>query len=1296
LNQNYSRAELCWLLVIAAVCALLVLFGHFSLPTHELVAIVRASSGFALAALLIGGKRYWPGILLGIFLGNIMHGVALATAITIASASTIGVLASAYFLLQIRNFNINLSHPRDFIWLVILGAFGSFVSAVIGVIFLVSVLGPTKLVISHSLIQWWQADTLGIILVTPLVLVWRHFPKDWFKRERIVETIFCFGLAFLSGQIIFLDWADFPFDHFVKDYWMFPFVVWAAVCFGLRGTLLVISTTALLILLGRTQDTIWITENFAHGLRLNFWLYMSALLLVGIATALFLEKKQAAELALRQNRDLFNKLSQRVPGIIYQFKLFPDGRSCFPFASEGMLNVFGLSPEELQVDASSTFTKVHPEDYAGLMASIEESARALTLWQQVFRVVLPERGVRWMLAESQPEKLKDGSVLWHGHMHDVTERKLESMVAKERGQRLQAIFDTEPQCVKIIDLNGSLIDMNKAGLDMLQVSTLEEAKQYQLVDFILPKYQDDFRLLRKKVFSGEEGVLEFEISAKKGTRRWLEEHAVPMYDDLGEVTGLLAIVIDITERKQAEARILHLTLLYKALSEVNQAIVRMEEIDELFPLVCRNAVEFGGMKMAFVGQPDEVTGFIKPMASHGDLLNELDTLVVSSRADVPEGRGAIGTAFRGGQPVVINDFHASAITQPWHAKAAKSGINAIAVFPILRAGLPFAVFVVFHEVIDAFDEEAVALLTEMSTDVTFALDNFDRRAQQAATAESLRLAASVYETSGEGIIITDADDQIVAVNPAFTAISGYAAEDVLGKGGHIFRSGRHDEAFYDAMWQTVSTTGNWQGEVWEKRKNGEVYPKQLTISSVFNEQGELQQRVAMFVDVTQRREAEELIWRQANFDSLTSLPNRQMFYDRLDQDIKKASRAIKPLALMFLDLDQFKEINDTLGHDKGDLLLREVACRLAGCIRETDTVARLGGDEFTIILNELDGSSSADRVAQDILQKIATPFQLGDEIVYISASIGITFYPEDATTVESLLKNADQAMYAAKNQGRNRCHYFTASMQQMVQMRMQITTDLHSALAKNQFWVAYQPIVELATGAIFKAEALIRWEHPKKGLISPASFIPVAEETGLIIDIGDWVFKQAAQQVKHWRALLHPEFQISVNKSPVQFHTEKLTHAAWYDYLSSMDLPGQSIAVEITEGLLLDASNLVVEHLLEFRAAGMQVSLDDFGTGYSALSYLKKFEIDYIKIDQSFTRNLAEGSYDMVLCEAIIVMAHKLGMRVIAEGVETEEQKNLLIAAGCDFAQGYYYSRPVRPEELEAHLKMVQGKWAVA
>ena len=395
------------------------------------------------------------------------------------------------------------------------------------------------------------------------------------------------------------------------------------------------------------------------------------------------------------------------------------------------------------------------------------------------------------------------------------------------------------------------------------------------------------------------------------------------------------------------------------------------------------------------------------------------------------------------------------------------------------------------------------------------------------------------------------------------------------------------------------------------------------------------------------------------------------------------------IALLFIDLDKFKEVNDTLGHSMGDILLAEAARRIGECVRDTDTVARLGGDEFIVILAKLDDAGSAERIAGSILQKLAEPFRLGDELAHVSASIGITLYPDDATGVEDLLKNADQAMYMAKDKGRNRFSYFTQAMQQAAQNRLRLVSDLRGALEANQFRVYYQPIVDLATGSINKAEALIRWQHPERGLISPAEFIPLAEETGLIVEIGDWVFKESARQIKHWRMLHNAAFQISVNMSPVQFRSTDCACNIWVSYLRELELPGQSMVIEITEGLLLDIDANVTDELRGFRDAGIQISIDDFGTGYSSLSYLKKFDIDYLKIDQSFVRDLADDPDDMALSEAIIVMAHKLGLKVIAEGVETEAQRKLLSDAGCDYAQGYLFSRPVPAGEFEELLKSV-------
>ncbi|HEX5539385.1 MAG TPA: EAL domain-containing protein, partial [Methylophilaceae bacterium] len=448
-----------------------------------------------------------------------------------------------------------------------------------------------------------------------------------------------------------------------------------------------------------------------------------------------------------------------------------------------------------------------------------------------------------------------------------------------------------------------------------------------------------------------------------------------------------------------------------------------------------------------------------------------------------------------------------------------------------------------------------------------------------------------------------------------------------------------------------------------------------------NGDGDIIGVLGTYNDITERKQAEQIIRYQASYDALTQLPNRRMFHDRLRQEISKSQRSGLKLALILLDLDNFKEVNDTLGHAFGDNLLRQVAERLRVCVREEDSVARLGGDEFSIIIAGLQEASTLERIAQDILRELGLPFRLQDDVVYPTVSIGLTVYPDDADNIDDLLKNADQAMYEAKRQGRNRYTYFTPAMQQAALNRMQLTRELRNALADGQFRVVYQPVVELATGAVAKAEALIRWQHPQRGMISPADFIPVAEATGLIANIGEWVFRQAAQQLGRWRQG-RPDFQISINKSPMQFTSDSQQHRGWLAYLQALGLPGDSLIIEITEGLLLDASAAVTRILSDCRKAGMQVALDDFGTGYSSLSYLKKFDIDYLKIDKSFVANLAAGSDDLALCEAIIEMAHKLGIKVIAEGVETQAQRDLLVGAGCDFGQGYLFSKPLPPEEF--------------
>ncbi len=566
--------------------------------------------------------------------------------------------------------------------------------------------------------------------------------------------------------------------------------------------------------------------------------------------------------------------------------------------------------------------------------------------------------------------------------------------------------------------------------------------------------------------------------------------------------------------------------------------------------------------------------------------------------------------------------------------------------------------------------------------ITMAVDVTELRAKD----EAKRLALAVFNTVADAVVVTDTSNRIVAVNPSFTSITGYCEADVLGCDPKILSSGKHPPEFYKNLWERLQKSGSWQGEIWNKTSQGELYLGWLALKQVLNEQGNVANYIGVFSDITEKKKSEELIWHHANFDSLTQLPNRRMFHDRLAQEIRKSNRDSQNMALMFIDLDRFKEVNDTLGHKKGDLLLIEASRRIIGCVRETDAVARLGGDEFTVLMTNLDDAESVQRVAEDIVRQLSASIDLEGDVVYVSASIGIAMYPGDASGLDELLKCADQAMYVAKDAGRNRHAFYSPDLQETAQKRARLLNDLRSALIHNEFCLYYQPIVNLSSGRIEKVEALIRWQHPRLGLINPMEFIPLAEESGLIVEIGDWVFHEAARQAEHWHHLRNETLVISINVSPAQFRYSNSVFNAWIDHLRDINLPGIFINVEITEGLILDASPTVTNGLLKFRDAGILVSLDDFGTGYSALSYLRKFNINFLKIDQSFVRNLSCSSSDMTLCEAIIVMAHKLGIKVIAEGVETTQQRDLLQAAGCDFAQGFLISHPVPAQELEKIL----------
>ncbi|MCK9986135.1 MAG: hypothetical protein AzoDbin1_02607 [Azoarcus sp.] len=554
--------------------------------------------------------------------------------------------------------------------------------------------------------------------------------------------------------------------------------------------------------------------------------------------------------------------------------------------------------------------------------------------------------------------------------------------------------------------------------------------------------------------------------------------------------------------------------------------------------------------------------------------------------------------------------------------------------------------------------------------------------------ERMREAMVVYNASSQAIMTTDAQGVITSVNPAFCAITGYSVDEVVGHRSSMFKSGRHDPAFFGTMWSRLAAGGAWEGEIWNRRKNGEIYPQWLTITAVRNDDGTVAEYVSLFSDITERKQQEEAIWRQANFDPLTGLANRSLLQDRLEHALAQARRHDGKVGLMFLDLDGFKWINDSLGHDVGDEMLVEVARRLKASVREQDTVARLGGDEFTVVVSDLHDQRDMEDlhvVAEKLVAVLREPFLLGNARHHVSGSIGITVFPDDGADVQTLLRNADIAMYKAKQAGKNRAQFYAHHMQADALARVQLENDLRIAVEQQQFVLHYQPIVNTASGRIVGAEALIRWQHPRRGLVSPADFIAVAEDCGLIVPIGAWALSEAVRQSRAWREAGYPALRIAVNVSGVQFREPGLPELVRSLLAGAAD-GREHLMLEITESVLMDSSEEAEARMREINGQGIGYSLDDFGTGFSSLSYLKRFPVDVVKIDRSFVRDCPDDRSDASLVEAIINMAHSLDLRVTAEGVESEAQRDFLRRLGCDYLQGYLIGRPMLAAELALRM----------
>ena len=819
------------------------------------------------------------------------------------------------------------------------------------------------------------------------------------------------------------------------------------------------------------------------------------------------------------------------------------------------------------------------------------------------------------------------------HEDDLEQKR----AAEAWASKLSLAVEQSPASVYITDLDGRIEYVNEKFVESTGYTRAEAIGQNTRL--LRPLMQDESVYLEiwNAVRAGQNWQGELETRRRDGTNFWERLLIAPLRDSDGTITNFMAIRENI--------------------SELREVMTRLQESENRF---------LGAMSVMVEGLA---------------ILSPQGHFIFGNRAI----KEFLGCADRDLQDHTPQDLGLERLREDGSVCPPEE----LPSFITLHEGREVRDFVVGHRSADGtirwfqVNTSPLRMGEEQNFGVVMTLSEITERRR---AEEQLKLAFAAIRYSGEGILVTDAGQRVLSVNPAFEAMTGYRAEEIIGETPAIVASGRHDERFYAAIHEVLKRNGHWQGEVWNQRKSGEVFPEWLGVSVVRDDDGQAKYYVYIYSDMTERIETQQRIEMLAHHDPLTGLPNRLLLRDRVEQAQAKASRMHSHVALMFLDLDRFKTINDSLGHPVGDALLREVVERLKSCVRESDTISRQGGDEFIILLNDVRDSEAVARVAEKIHQRMAEPIVIGNHSLSSSFSIGVALYPDDGEDFDSLLQKADTAMYHAKEAGRNGHRFFTEQMNQKVVEHLTMETQLRHALENNEFVLHYQPQLDLHEGGIIGVEALIRWNNPEQGLVAPSRFIPVAEDSGLIVPIGAWVLNEACRQARAWQDAGLAPFVVAVNLSAVQFKRMDLVTTV-INALVLSDLDSQWLELELTESILIQDAEATLDSVRRLKALGVKLSVDDFGTGYSSLTYLKRFAVDKLKIDQSFVRDLVSDPDDAAIVRAIIQMAHSLKLKTIAEGVESEELANLLRLFHCDEIQGFWFARPLPADQLEAFVR---------
>ena len=848
-------------------------------------------------------------------------------------------------------------------------------------------------------------------------------------------------------------------------------------------------------------------------------------------------------------------------------------------------------------------------------------------------------------------------------------------------QRYQQLFECAPEGMALVHTDTlEFLDVNEFLCHLLGYERSE------LIGFTMPQIlhsHNEWNCM-KNCFQGfHNKPVECRLRHRNGTLFTAEISASASHNQQRVI-----IIRDVSKRKQVELRVRRLTQLYAALSECNQAIIRTSSMMELFPLLCRDAVEHGGMDMAWIGEIDPVTLRLRAIAVYGKQADYVNGLDISIDPSSPLSQGPVGQSYRSQSPMWCQDFANTPGLAHWHERAKSYGWGSCAILPLWRGGSIQGFFLLYSYTIGILDDSAQALLLEMASDISFAWDNFDLQADRQRThlalAERETHLRTILETQPECVKLVDEHGKIIEINRAgLDMLELDSLEDLENRPLTQFVA-PIDQNRLTELHAFVMQGKMQRLEFSMITAKGAVRHVETYAAPLRHPSGEVRAMLAITRDLTERRSSQERIQYLANFDTLTGLPNRTYLEEHLRYTLQLARRNEDHLALLFIDLDNFKNINDSLGHFEGDQVLKHVTHQMRMILRNEDILARLGGDEFVLFLPGCEASGTA-QVASKLLLAMGAPYMASHYELRMTASIGISLYPNDGDSLETLTRAADLAMYRAKQAGRNQFCFFTQDMHAAMINNLQMVSALRSGLENHAFHLVYQPKIRLDNGACTGLEALLRWTDPIMGPISPDRFIPIAEESGLILPLSEWVIRSVLAQLQQWQLHDKPLLPISVNVSASQFRQSQFSDLI-NQWLHEYGVAPQWLELELTESVAMTDAETEGAQMLRIRNQGVILTIDDFGTGYSSLSYLKRFQVHKLKIDQSFIRDIASDPDDRAIVTAIIDMSHHLGFTVIAEGVETELQQKFLATHHCDEAQGFLYSRPLPIKQLEPFL----------